>query len=580
MEVRDAERDARRVEAHAAPAQRRHVAQVTAREELEQHVQPRVVAVRVEQLADERVVAHRHELLLEHGAAHERVVGDERRLADALESKRLARAPVHHERDRAVAARAEHADVLELVQLDVRARRDLDVRLARLARHDVVQVAERLGEGALIEHEALAILDRRDRRRALRVAEQGHLAEVDAGVQHAHDRALAQPVDDDLGAPRLEDVERRTVLALFDDVGAALVPLDAKHPRGLLALALGQLLEEVERPDGANVHVVLEQLLQRPEDVLEIGPLNPEHGEVGLGEDVGRAQLACQQRALAKVVARFERHVLEGRPARARRRAASVQRVVQVELARGRLADVRDDDRARLDHEEFFANRTFRDDARLGGELEHLDGVGHLRHLVLRHAVQEVDALERSHDRFCALHARHDCQRAKGATVQRPKHRVGRRDHGIAAVHVVNQAELPEGRPWASRLHASRTEKEVERAGLDDEHALDHVALLHQRLPGAQDDDLHQGDASVDLLGREAFEDPQAAHRRAQHLLCAVALLHALSDDVHAIELLGGDLALGDASQASRQRPALPLLPSRSRAAGPPEPCHGPRAPV
>ena len=76
-------------------------------------------------------------------------------------------------------------------------------------------------------------------------------------------------------------------------------------------------------------------------------------------------------------------------------------------------------------------------------------------------------------------------------------------------MHVVNQAELPEGRPWASRLHASGTEEEVERAGLDDEHALDHVALLHQRLPGAQDDDLHQGDASVDLLGREAFEDPQ-----------------------------------------------------------------------
>ena len=257
MEVTEAHHGAGRVElglldGHAIRRRRvQHGEELAALHELEEHVQPVRVLVRVVQAEDERVVAQDHDVFLVHHVLL-LAVRDDLALVHRLERERLAARLALHQLDAPEGARAEHGDDLEVFELDVLSRGlqdglvELGFPLDRLALHDVLEGAKGLGEILSREHEALGGLDRGDRSVPLVRFQQSRLAEMPARLDLIHlGRRATVRFNHHLGGASLDDVKGVALRALLDNVLALAILHKREEPRRLEPLLL--LYRERER---------------------------------------------------------------------------------------------------------------------------------------------------------------------------------------------------------------------------------------------------------------------------------------------------------------------------------------------
>mmetsp|Transcript_14546 Transcript_14546/g.47541 ORF Transcript_14546/g.47541 Transcript_14546/m.47541 type:complete len:228 (+) Transcript_14546:133-816(+) len=220
------------------------------------------------------MIAEHHERLLVEHVRHLRV-RDDLGLVHRLQSVGLLRGRVVDELDAAEGAGAEGRLDLQFRELDGRRRGrgrrvvELVVSLFRRPLHDLRERPEGGREVLALEDEAFHVRHGDDGRRAHVVVEQRHLAEVVARL-HLGDRAR-RPGRRDLDARGavLDDEELLALVALLDDLLAALVGLLLEELRGLLLLLRRHLGKDFDGGEHAHGQVVVEDLAQGPEHAHE-----------------------------------------------------------------------------------------------------------------------------------------------------------------------------------------------------------------------------------------------------------------------------------------------------------------------
>mmetsp|Transcript_20288 Transcript_20288/g.81034 ORF Transcript_20288/g.81034 Transcript_20288/m.81034 type:complete len:555 (-) Transcript_20288:32-1696(-) len=435
---------------------------------------------------------------------------------------------MHDERDAAKGARAERAQPLEVLgarprRVAVRARRGA---LAVALLLDGVDVGEMGAERVAVEHEALELRDRDDRRRARLVGDERALAEEVLFFERPEDR-LGRPPGPEGRVGRallrharralVDDVEPRPRLALGHDARARREDLDAHAAGELCEDVVGEVPEEADRLEDAQAHLVLEEVAQRAEEPREVVPADLVHRRRLERRDVGVARFVQDERHLAEVVARAEphEHLLLLRRGLIGLVAPTARRRSTGRLG-GRLAS-RALDRAAAHEEEVVARLALGDDARALGVRDFRERVGDLGELRVADVREELDFAQKLDAPARPGLVPPDREPVEGAHVERPEHAPLGRPDRRRAPRRVQQRELAERRArLVVRADDRAVDDDLGAAALEDEEAVPRRALLDDDRARRRDGPRHPRDDLREVVRGEVGEDVVALERRRQ----------------------------------------------------------------